>query len=176
MHAGEPASPRGRGGSNVAQEERSAYREGRTMVHVEKSIRIHAPVDRVFSYFINPWMSPNWVRSMENVRDVTGSAKGDHFKWTRKIAGLPISGETEITEVVPNRKQVVHSMGGIESTWRFLFEPKGDDTEIRVVIDCTVPWPVLGRMAEKLFMKTSVEEDLETARYKIERRMAMEGH
>jgi uncharacterized membrane protein len=128
-------------------------------------------VEKVFQYFTNPSKAPEWIKSMKSVSDVTGNKKGDHYKWTYSMAGMKFNGETEITELIPNKREVVHSKGGIESTWDYLFEQRGDDTELKLAIDYTVPVPVLGKIAEKLILKQNereAEESLATAKKKIE--------
>lgn len=141
------------------------------MAHVEKSVTIHAPVEKVFNFIIDPHHSPEWIRSMESTGDISGSKKGDRFKWTYKMAGLSFNGSSEIVDQSPNKKQVVHSTGGIDAVWDFDFNDLGGDTELTLSIDYTVPVPVLGKVAEKLILKQNekeAEESLAVLKKKLE--------
>jgi uncharacterized membrane protein len=141
------------------------------MAHVEKSVTIHAPVQKVFDYIIDPHHSSEWIRSMESTGDISGSKKGDRFKWTYKMAGISFNGSSEIVDQAPNKEHVVHSTGGIDATWYFNFKDLGGDTDLKLAIDYTVPVPVLGKVAEKLILKQNekeAEESLATLREKLE--------
>jgi len=141
------------------------------MAHVEKSVNIKAPVDQVYRYITDAHHSPEWIRSMEASSDISGSGKGDHFKWTYKMAGMTFSGDSEIIEHIPNKRQVVHSTGGIDAVWDFNFRDLGGSTELKLDIDYSVPIPVLGKVAEKLVLKQNekeAEESLAALKSKLE--------
>ena len=87
---------------------------------------------------------------MVEVKDVTGSDVGDQFKWKYKMAGVILEGETEITELTPNKKMVTVSKGGAKSTFTFNLEPSDNGTLLDLTIDYTIPIPVLGKLAEKV--------------------------
>jgi len=123
------------------------------MAHLEKHTSIHAPVSSVFKYVIDPAHSAEWISGMESAGNISGSAKGDHYDWTYKMAGLIFNGESEIIDQKQDQLQVVHSRGGIESTWTFGFHEEGGDTVLDLAIDYSVPVPVLGKFAEKLILK-----------------------
>jgi hypothetical protein len=63
----------------------------------------------------------------------------------------------------------VRSKGGIVSTWTWTFEECECDvgTELTLVVDYTVPVPVLGRLAEALILRQNEREaDLAMANLK----------
>ena len=137
------------------------------MAKVQKTISINAPVEKVFSYIENPMNTPDWVPSMVEVRDVIGSGVGQNYRWTYKMAGVRMQGESTITEHVPNERRVMHSKGGVVSTWDFNLESQDDGTKLTVDIEYSIPVPVLGKLAEKLVLKRNEREaDLAMANLK----------
>jgi uncharacterized membrane protein len=137
------------------------------MAKVERSITINAPVEKVFAYIADPRNLPDWLASMMEVRDVTGSGVGQHYRWTYKMAGVPLQGESTVTEQVHNERRVMQSKGGVTSTWIFNFEPDNGGTKMKLDIEYTIPVPVLGKLAEKLVLKRNEREaDLAMANIK----------
>lgn len=69
-------------------------------IKVQKTITINAPAERVFEVLKYPQYFPYFMSHVQKVEPV-----GDkHFEWTVDgIAGFPVSWETEVTEVVPNK-------------------------------------------------------------------------
>lgn len=128
------------------------------MATIHKSITINGPVDKVFAYVDDPMTSPEWLPSMTEVSDVSGSGVGQHYRWKYKMAGIPLHGETTVTEYALNKRQVVESKGGIASTWTFAFEPHEGGTKMDLEIEYTIPVPVLGKLAERLVLKRNERE------------------
>lgn len=128
------------------------------MARVHKSIDIKAPVGKVFSYIENPELDPEWMTNMVEVRDVSGKGQGTRFNWTWNMAGMKLKGESLNVEDIPDKRLVVKTTGGIESTWTFNFEPHENATTLDLDIDYKIPVPVLGKLAEKLVQKRNERE------------------
>ena len=137
------------------------------MPKVERSIIINAPVEKVFNYVDDPMTSLEWIPGIMEVKDVSGSGVGRHLKWKYKMAGIPLEGETTITEHIPNKRIVEHTKGGVTSTWTFNFETHDRGTMMKFEIDYTIPIPVIGKLAEKIVLKRNEREaDLAMANIK----------
>jgi len=137
------------------------------MPKVERSIIINAPVEKVFAYIEDPMNQLEWLPSLMEVKDVTGQGVGTHFRWTYKMAGLRFEGESTLTEHVPHERLVAQSKGGIVSTFTWTFEPHDGGTKLNLVVEYTVPVPVLGKLAEALVLKQNEREaDLAMANIK----------
>lgn len=137
------------------------------MVKVEKTITINAAVEKVFAYMEDPMSNLEWLPSMLEVKDVTGQGVGSHFRWAYKMAGVRLEGKTTVTELIPNERIVTQSKGGAVSTWTFAFEPHDGGTKLNLVVEYTVPVPVLGKLAEALVLKRNEREtDLAVANIK----------
>jgi uncharacterized membrane protein len=142
-------------------------KEEQIMVKVERSITINSPVEKVFNYLADPMAQPEWIPSMMDVKDVSGSGVGQHFRWTYKMAGILLKGETTVTEHIPNERRVTQSKGGVTSTWIINLETHDGGTMMELDIEYTIPVPVLGKLAEKIVLKRNEREaDLAMANIK----------
>ncbi len=137
------------------------------MAKVKRSITINAPVEKVFNYLADPMNQPEWVPSIMEIKDVSGSGVGQHFRWTYKMAGVLLKGESTTTEHIPNERIVTQSKGGVTSTWIFNFETHDGGTMMELDIEYTIPIPVIGKLAEKIVLKRNEREaDLAMANIK----------
>jgi uncharacterized membrane protein len=128
------------------------------MAKVSRSVIINGAVDKVFAYVAEPTNLAEWIPSIMEVTDVTGSGVGQHYRWRYKMAGVPLKGETTVIEQIPNERRVTDSKGGVISTWTLTFEPHDGGTKFGIDIEYTVPVPVLGKLAEKLVLKRNERE------------------
>ncbi len=137
------------------------------MAKVKRSITINAPVEKVFNYLADPMTTPDWVPSLMEVKDVSGSGVGQHYRWTYKMAGVLLEGETTVTEHIPNERRATQSKGGATSTWILNFETHNGGTMLELDIEYTSPIPVIGKLAEKIVLKRNEREaDLAMANIK----------
>jgi len=139
------------------------------MAKVERSITINAPVEKVFAYIEDPTLNPEWLPSVMEVKDVTVTEErvGSHFRWVYKLAGLLFEGQSTTTQYIPNRRIVTQSKGGIVSTWTWTFQPHDGGTKANLVVEYTIPVPVLGKLAEALVLRLNEREaDLAMANIK----------
>jgi len=145
------------------------------MVKIHKSIEIKAPLKEVYAYLSNPNNQPEWMTGMQEVHNLTGSGAGTHFEWTYKMGGLLFKGESTRLEDDGEKHYVSQTKGGLESTWTFNLERRRDDfTVLHLDIEYTIPIPVLGTLAEKIFSRRN-EHDTELSllhiKEKLESRM-----
>ncbi len=73
---------------------------------IRKSIDIDAPVDRVLTYAVDPTRTSEWLSSLLNVRNVTGTGVGQRSECTYRRAGVPLRGESMIIAHVRRRRAV----------------------------------------------------------------------
>ncbi len=140
------------------------------MIRLERSVTINAPVEKVFAYIEDPMSELEWLPSLMEVKDVVGQGAESHYRWTYKMAGLRLEGESTTTEYIPNRRIVTQTKGGAVSTWTWTFEPHDGGTKANLVVEYTVPVPVLGKLAEALVRKQN-ERELDLAMVNIKARM-----
>lgn len=145
------------------------------MAKLEKSITIHAPVEKVFAFLIDPRNLPEIWPSMIEVKHVTPAPKGGfNFEWVYKMAGLKIEGASETVEYVLNERTVTKGTKGIESTFFWLYKPQTKGTKLTLEIEYTVPLPVLGRLAEAVVLKQN-EQEAETVLFNLKSRLELEA-
>jgi len=137
------------------------------MAKVERSMLIKAPVEKVFTYVGDPANEMEWLPGITDVRDISGQGVGKRYAFTYKMFGLPLKGQSEVVELVPNQRLVSKSKGGIQSTWTWTFKPEAGGTRLSVVVEYTIPVPVLGKVGERLALgQTEREADLAVANIK----------
>ena len=86
---------------------------------VHKSIEISAPVEKVFSYLEDPSNNPEWIESMIDVKNISGSGPGSHYTCSWKMAGVQLYGETTRIEDIPNKRIVDKTRGVGRNTWTY---------------------------------------------------------
>jgi uncharacterized membrane protein len=128
------------------------------MAKVKRSIKINEPVEKVFEYLLDHKNESEWMPGMVEVTDSTGNGIGEQYKWTYKMAGVLLKGETTVTELEPNKRIRTLSKGGIKSDFLFVLERQNGGTLLELVIEYTVPIPVLGKLAEKAILKRNERE------------------
>lgn len=140
------------------------------MAKVERSVTINAPVDKVFAYITDSANQLEWLPSITDVRDVTGQGVGQRWGWTYKMMGLPLKGEDEVIEYNTNQRYAHKSTSGIQSTWTYTFNTEAGGTRLNLVVEYTIPVPVLGKVAERLVLRQN-EREADLAMANIKERM-----
>jgi uncharacterized protein YndB with AHSA1/START domain len=123
------------------------------MAHIEKSVLIEAPVEKVFAYAndltrITEWW-PLEVRSSTHQR----VEKGAKLDWSYRMMGVKFDGTSEYLEVVPNQRVNVKNTGGIPSTFDHRYVNEGGKTRVSMVVDYEVPGKLLGKIADRLVVE-----------------------
>ena len=123
------------------------------MPRIRKSITINAPVEKVFEYISNPENMPEWWSNVTAIRDVTGCGELQSWTFDYKMMGLHFTGMAKVTRSRLNYERRVESKGGMVANWYWEFRPVDGGTQLRWVIDYTIPIPVLGKVGELLIMR-----------------------
>ena len=132
------------------------------MEAIRKSIEIRATADQVFTYLANPENDPEWVPSLMEVRNISGSGSEMRYDWTYKMVGFKLDGETRTVEHVPSERLVVTTHGGVDSKWTYQLTPTAEGTRFDLSVEYEIPLPVLGKLAEKLVARAN-EREVEVA-------------
>ncbi len=123
------------------------------MAHVQRSIAIKAPREKVYEYITDPISSEEWSPGLEKVVDVIGKGVGRREKWVYKMAGMKFNGESVVQEMEYPDRYVLESVAGITSKWVFKLEKYFDgDTKLNLDVEYTIPVPVLGKLAERVVL------------------------
>ncbi len=137
------------------------------MAEITRSITINKRVQKVYSYLRHVENQREWLPSITDIQDVHGYGVGQRFRWTYKMMGLPFKGVGEVTEDIPDERCVIKTIGGIFSTWIWTFKPEDFRTHVNLVVEYTIPVPVLGKVGEWLVSRQNEREaDLAMANLK----------
>jgi uncharacterized membrane protein len=137
------------------------------MAKVKRSITVNTRVEKVYSYLRDPENQLEWLPSVTDIQDVQGYGVGQRFRRTYKMIGLSLKGEGEVIEDIINERCVVKTTGGILSTWVWTFKPEDFRTHLNLIVDYTIPVPVLGKVGEWLVSRQNEREaDLAMANLK----------
>jgi uncharacterized membrane protein len=131
------------------------------MAHIEKSITIQAPVEKVFSYMLEPANYLEFWPSLVAVKDINrkdDSRIGDTFGWVYKMAGLHLEGKSERVNVVPNRVIETRETGLIESDFLWEFEAQDGGTRVNVSLNYAPHPSVFERLAEPVVHRINEHE------------------
>jgi uncharacterized membrane protein len=141
------------------------------MAKLSRSIHIKAPVEKVYNFLIEPNSLPEVWPSMVEVSNVQREPGGLHkFSWKYKMAGIIFDGKTEVVKVVPNQRVISESTGGISSKFDWTYHAEDNETTLKVVVEYTIPIPVLGKFAEAIVVKLN-EREADTLLANIKDRM-----
>ena len=128
------------------------------MATIKKSIKINAPVEKVFEYANKPENLPEIWPSMIEVKSIKELPNGGYsYDFVYKMAGMRFTGSSEDTEVVPNERTVSISTGGIESTITWTYEPEDGGTKLTTLAEYKIP-VLLGKIAEAFIVKMNENE------------------
>jgi uncharacterized membrane protein len=152
-----------RAATNLAPSRLVGAGAGRRAIDIQKTIRVAAPVQTVWTLWDNLEQFP---RFMSHVRDVRRKSE-DLFHWVAKgPAGLPVEWDAVVTERIPHEVIAWKSMPGslVQSAGRVRFRPTPEgETEIDVQMSYNPPAGALGHGFAVLFgadPKHAMDEDM----------------
>lgn len=143
------------------------------METIRRSVRIAAPVERVYDWLGDPQHLVEIWPSLVEVANVEPGPEGfRHFDWTYKMAGVRFHGHSRLVDAERPRLRITHNEEGIPSTFRWTHEARGDGaTELTLEVEYEIPVPLLGRLAAPFIRRLNERElvtMLENARERLE--------
>jgi len=135
-----------------AQKETKASSKRKYRSSVAESVRIHAPVAKVFDYVTDPDNWTKYVTSLVSVRDRSATAPEPAmtFAWTYRMLGINFTGTGEVTALRKNKAFGMRMQGAFPVEEHFRFEQDGSFTVLTVRVEYEVPGKVLGVIANRL--------------------------
>ena len=131
------------------------------MAKISKRTLIHAPVERVYAVARDPNRWPSWFVGMSEIDKLTGEGGvGTVAEFSYAMAGMhfPVTVEVMEDHVGPEGVRWRGKIGGPlagQQTWTYT--PRGDDTEVSVELEYTVPGKALGKIANRLVIERTQE-------------------
>jgi hypothetical protein len=114
-------------------------------------VMINAPANKVFEYITAE--DADWDVNAKEVTNREGKGVGATANYVYLVGGQEYRGESVTVEFIPNRKVVTKSSGEIDSTWTWLFVPRGNQTKLVGVIEYSIQMPKAVSAAKDIFAK-----------------------
>ena len=128
------------------------------MAKVERTVKIEAPVKKIFAYITDPNNGLEFVPGMTDIRNIQGLGVGQTNDWTYKMLGISINGKSEVIDYKQNERYVTKSSGGIVSIWTWTVKSENSGTRLNLLVDYQIPVPVLGGLGERLILRQNERE------------------
>ena len=134
-------------------------RKAGRMTTVDKEIIIQAPLEKIFNFVIKPSNLPQIWPSLIEIKDEQSLPNGRYSaKWAYKMAGIPLRGTSEVTDIIPNCWFTSKTWGAINSTITWTFRAKDCKTRVTITTDYQIPVRGLNRLAEPVVVKMNEQE------------------
>lgn len=134
------------------------------MVHIERSVLFHAPVQRVFAVVTNIPDTPQWVLMMTEatVDSSKPMAVGTTFVEKHELLGQSAVFEKVVTVYeAPYRYAVKSTSGPAAHTMAFTFEPVENSTRFSLAIDTELPVGLPGFLGLGDVLQSIAEEHMD---------------
>ncbi|MBI4844475.1 MAG: SRPBCC family protein [Nitrospirae bacterium] len=131
------------------------------MAHITRTIKINAPLSKVFEYITTPENWTTYVLSLVEVRDVTDVPvkKGTTFGWTYRMLGINFRGKGTVTDYIKNKKFAMQMEGSFPIKETYIFEGDSESTDLTAIIEYEMPGKVLGVVSKsKVIEKMNAKE------------------
>jgi len=144
------------------------------MTKIERTIKIKAPVEKVFDFVSN---YQNWSAFYEGISDVTPITKntlssGSKFIYKTKVMGIQFTVGTEFCDFVKNEGWTGRSFKGVPHRTEWIFKDEGGFTKFTHSVDYKLPLYYGGNMFDQLFMKSAwvkiIQGSLQNLKSKLE--------
>lgn len=129
------------------------------MASIKKSILVQAPVEKLYDYLNDPAKLIEYWPGMLEVNDIQPLPNGGSiFKYVARMVGVRLEGTSEDTEIIPLKRMVSVTRGGVDAKIIWELEPGGEGTLVHLEEEYTVPVPVIGKLAEAVVVKLNEHE------------------
>ena len=135
------------------------------MVHIERSIFINAPIEKVFDFMAEPNNMLMWVHNLVEVKDRSEGPVGLGTTYREAMqgpGGVKMRSFTKISKYErPNRLDFESTSAGMRLTFAHRLETKDNGTLVTEIGYYTLPGKFLGKAIDKLFMEKYVTGNVE---------------
>jgi uncharacterized membrane protein len=146
------------------------------MTEINRSIKINAPIDKVFRYTSN---YKNWSEFFEGVsavKPITATTRGNgaKFIYKVKVLGMKVTVGTELHEFKENEGWRGESFKGMAHRTQWIFNKANDHIEFAYILNYNFPWYFGGKVIDRMFAQPEwikiIENSLQNVKRIIERR------
>ncbi len=133
------------------------------MSEIRKSAVIDATAAELFAIVDDPTNFPKYVPNVTGVEDVTSSKGriGDTFRVIYKVLGVSFDEKFTTTEYEHAKRITSSFKGGMTGTFRWRFEPHGEQCKVSLQINYGVAGGVLGKAADSMMLERANAKAIE---------------
>ena len=105
-------------------------------IHIERTIQINAPPERVWAVMKDVERWPEWTESMKIVERLDSGEFSPGSKAKLKIRRSPNANVWTVTELTPNRSFTWETnSGGVKGVATHVIEPDGSGSKVTLTVD-----------------------------------------
>ena len=109
-------------------------------IHIERSINVNTPPERVWAVLIDIERWPEWTESMKSVERLDSGEFGVGSKAKLKIRRSPSANVWTVTALTPNRSFTWETnSGGVKGVATHVIEPDGNGSKVMLTVDLSGP-------------------------------------
>jgi uncharacterized membrane protein len=146
---------------------------------IENTIVLHAPVEKVFRYLIDPIHLPEFCSDVSTVNVVQHyDANDTQFAWSAKMVGVHFEGMATVKNLGHNERIEIHFWGGLKGSVVWLMHPKGQDTELIMSFEYTAPQPLVRKHRPETLIEYNqavIEDSLQILKTLLEEKTVIAG-
>jgi len=133
------------------------------MSEIRKTVIIDATAAELFAIVDDPTNFPKYVPNVTGVEDVSSSTGriGDTFRVIYKVLGVSFDEKFTTTEYEHAKRITSAFKGGMTGTFRWTFEPHGEQCKVSVQIDYGVAGGVIGKAADLMMLERANAKSIE---------------
>lgn len=148
----------------MSEQTRTRERERkRTVYLIEREQRVEAELEPVFAFFGHARnleaITPRWLRFSVLTGEPIEMARGTRIEYELRLHGARVRWVTRIERWEPGVRFVDRQAYGPYALWHHTheFERDGDATIVRDTVRYSLPFGVLGALAQELFVRRDLE-------------------
>ncbi len=140
------------------------------MTEIKRSIKIEAPVSKVFEYASDYLNWPEFFKGVSDFKPITETTRGDGTRFTYKVKmmGMKVTVGTELQQFRENDGWIGKSFKGMEHKSQWIFEKSNGNTEFTYILSYKFP---MGRFLDNKFMQPTWIKIIESSLANLKRRM-----
>ena len=141
------------------------------MTEISRTIKIEAPVEKVFKYASNYKKWQEFYEGVSNFKPITETSRGNGTKYIykAKIFGMNTTVGTEVKQFKENEGWVGKSFKGFGHKTKWIFKKSNEGTEFTHGLSYTVPWYMGGEFSDKKLLKPAWDKIIENSLQNLKR-------